>query len=115
TPNELRRSAAEELVTLLPVLRRLPRRIERVASAAEHGRLGVNARIFADERDRAWITRLLHDVLLTALAGVVGIMAVVLLWSDGGPVVRDDLHLHSLLGYNLLVISAILALRVLVQ
>lgn len=115
TPNELRRSAAEELVTLLPMLRRLPRRIERVASAAEHGRLGVNARIFADERDRAWITRLLHDVLLTALAGVVGIMAVVLLWSDGGPVVRDDLHLHSLLGYNLLVISAILALRVLVQ
>ncbi|GAA4426031.1 AarF/UbiB family protein [Georgenia halophila] len=115
TPAELRHSASEELVTLLPILRRLPRRIERIAGAAEHGRLGVNARIFADERDRSWITRLLHDVLVTVLAGVIGLMAVVLLWSDGGPVVRDSVHLHSLIGYNLLVVSAILALRVLVQ
>jgi hypothetical protein len=37
------------LATLLPMLRRLPRRVERIASAAEHGRLSVHVRLFADE------------------------------------------------------------------
>jgi ubiquinone biosynthesis protein len=48
------------LATLLPMLRRLPRRVERIASAAEHGRLSVHVRLFADERDRRTVTGLLH-------------------------------------------------------
>ena len=39
--------------TLLPMLRRLPRRLDRIAGAVEQGRLGVEVRLFADERDRA--------------------------------------------------------------
>lgn len=54
---------------LLPMLRRLPRRIERIASAAEHGRLSVQVRLFADERDRRHVTGLLHQVLLTHPGG----------------------------------------------
>jgi ubiquinone biosynthesis protein len=48
-----RKAATDELVTLLPMLRRLPRRVERIASAAENGRLSVQVRLFADQRDRA--------------------------------------------------------------
>jgi ubiquinone biosynthesis protein len=105
---------ADELATLLPMLRRLPRRVERIASAAEHGRLSVHVRLLADERDRRHITGMLHQVLLTILAATAGIMAVLLLGTAGGPAVTDTVSLYQLLGYNLLVVCAILALRVLV-
>jgi ubiquinone biosynthesis protein len=113
-PDALRQAAGEELVALLPILRRLPRRIERIASAVEHGRLGVNVRLFADERDRAVLTGLLHRVLLAFLAATGGIIAVLLLGIGGGPMVTDSLGLYALFGYNLLVVSGILALRVVV-
>jgi ubiquinone biosynthesis protein len=109
-----RQAVAEELTTLLPMLRRLPRRVERIASAAENGRLSVQVRLFADQRDRRHLTGLLHQVLLTILAATAGIMAVLLLGTGGGPAVTATVSLYQLLGYNLLVVCAILALRVLV-
>ena len=113
-PASARQLVAEELATLLPMLRRLPRRVERIASAAEHGRLSVHVRLFADQRDRRHLTGLLNQVLLTILAATAGIMAVLLLGAPGGPEVTTTVSLYQLLGYNLLVVCAILALRVLV-
>jgi ubiquinone biosynthesis protein len=112
-PDALARAAREELTALVPILRRLPRRVERIASAAEHGRLSVNIRLFADQRDRDVLTGLVHQVLLTFLAAAAGVIAVLLLGTDGGPRVTDSMSLYALFGYNLLVVSAILALRVL--
>jgi ubiquinone biosynthesis protein len=113
-PGTARQVATEELTTLLPMLRRLPRRVERIASAAEHGRLSIQVRLFADQRDRRHLTGLLHQVLLTILAATAGIMAVLLLGAGGGPTVTATLSLYQLLAYNLLVVCAILALRVLI-
>ena len=58
-----RQAVTQELTTLLPMLRRLPRRVERIASAAENGRLSVHVRLLADERDRRTVTGLpaAHD------------------------------------------------------
>ncbi|WP_345004431.1 ABC1 kinase family protein [Streptosporangium album] len=114
TPIRLRQAVEQEALSLLPMLRRLPRRIERIAGAAEHGRFSLNVRLFADERDRRHITGLLHQVLITVLAATTGIMAVLLLGTDNGLQLTPGVSLHQLIGYNLLVISAILALRVLV-
>jgi ubiquinone biosynthesis protein len=113
-PDALRRTATEELATLLPMLRRLPRRIDRIAAAAESGRLGLNVRLFADERDRRHITGLLHQALLAILGATAGLMAVLLLGTPGGPKVTDTVSLYQLFAYNLLVICAVLVLRVLV-
>jgi ubiquinone biosynthesis protein len=113
-PAAARQTAAEELATLLPMLRRFPRRVERIASAAEHGRLSVHVRLLADERDRRHLTAMLHQVLLTILSATAGSMAVLLLGTGGGPRVTATVSLYQLLGYNLLVVCAILALRVLV-
>jgi ubiquinone biosynthesis protein len=113
-PDALRRTATEELATLLPMLRRLPRRIDRIAAAAESGRLGLNVRLFADERDRRHVTGLLQQVLLTVLGASAGLMAVLLLGTPGGPQVTPSVSLFQLFGYNLLVICAVLVLRVLV-
>ncbi|MFG1620377.1 ABC1 kinase family protein [Kribbella sp. NPDC049227] len=113
-PEALRRTASEELASLLPMLRRLPRRIDRIAAAAESGRLGLNVRLFADDRDRRHITGLLHQTLLVILGATAGLMAVLLLGTPGGPKVTASMSLFQLFGYNLLVISAVLVLRVLV-
>jgi ubiquinone biosynthesis protein len=113
-PATARQTVSEELATLLPMLRRFPRRVERIASAAEHGRLSVHVRLLADERDRRHLTAMLHQVLLTILSATAGIMAVLLLGTGGGPRVTATVSLYQLLGYNLLVVCAILALRVLV-
>jgi len=113
-PAAARQAVGEELATLLPMLRRFPRRVERIASAAEHGRLSVHVRLLADERDRRHVTAMLHQVLLTILSATAGSMAVLLLGTGGGPRVTATVSLYQLLGYNLLVVCAILALRVLV-
>ncbi|MEV0143657.1 MULTISPECIES: AarF/UbiB family protein [unclassified Nonomuraea] len=109
----LKETVVQEVTALLPMLRRLPRRMERIASAAEHGRLGVNVRLLADDRDRRFLTGLLHQVLLTVLGATAGLMAVLLLGVQGGPRVTPAISLFQLIGYNLLVISGILVLRVL--
>jgi ubiquinone biosynthesis protein len=113
TPVALQEAAADELLTLLPILRRLPRRVDRIANAVENGRLTISTRLFADERDRSVVTDLLHQVLLTFLAAAVGIMAVLLLGTSGGPMVTPTVSLYAFFGYSFLVISAVLGLRVL--
>jgi ubiquinone biosynthesis protein len=112
-PNSLREAATDELTSLLPVLRRLPRRVDRVTSALERGRLSVNVRLLSDERDRAVLTGMLHEVLLAFTGAATGIMAVLLLASTSGPRVMPDLTLNQVFGYNLLVVSALLGLRLL--
>ncbi len=67
SPRAVQKSAADELVALLPVLRRLPRRFDRITSAVEQGRLSLNVRLFADERDRRVVTGLTHQFLLTLI------------------------------------------------
>ncbi|MEV4566775.1 AarF/UbiB family protein [Nonomuraea sp. NPDC049419] len=113
TPETIRESLTQELTALVPMLRRLPRRIERIASAAEHGRFSVNVRLLADDRDRRYVTGLLHQVLLTVLGATAGLMAVILLTTDGGPALVGSTTLLQLIGYNLLMVAAILGLRVL--
>ena len=107
------KTAADELMSLLPVLRRLPRRFDRVSSALERGRLSVNVRLFADERDRRVVTRLTHQFLLTFLGAATGIAGALLLGVTSGPAITPNVSLGQLIGYNLLLLAAVAALRVL--
>jgi ubiquinone biosynthesis protein len=112
-PASLKETAAEEVASLLPMLRRLPRRVDRIAAAVEGGRLNVNVRVLADERDRKVITGWVQLGVLTILAATAGFMAVALLALKGGPAMTAAIGLYQFLGYCLLVICALLALRVL--
>ena len=112
-PVSLKDAAADEIVALLPMLRRLPRRVDRIAAAVEGGRLNVNVRVLADERDRKVITGWIQLGVLTILAATAGGMAVALLALKGGPAMTATISLYQFLGYCLLVICALLALRVL--
>ena len=112
-PASLKQTAADEVVALLPMLRRLPRRVDRIAAAVEGGRLSVNVRVLADERDRRTITGWIQLGVLTVLAASAGGMAVALLALKGGPAMTPAVGLYQFLGYCLLVVCALLALRVL--
>ena len=113
-PDRLRGTLEDELAALLPVLRRLPRRVDRIGDALEHGRLRVNVRLFADDQDRRLVTGLVHQALTTVIGAAAGVMAVLLLGADGGPEVTDTVDLFPLLGYCLLIVAVVLVLRVLV-
>jgi len=113
SPAAAPRSAAEEVAALLPVLRRLPRRFDRVTGAMEQGRLSFNVRLLADERDRRVVTGLTHQFLLAFLGAASAIVAAILLGTSGGPEITPTLSLLQLIGYNLLIVGGILALRVL--
>jgi ubiquinone biosynthesis protein len=95
------------------MLRRLPRRVDRIAAAVEGGRLSVNVRVLADERDRKTITGWIQLGVLTVLAATAGGMAVALLALKGGPAMTPTISLYQFLAYCLLVVCALLALRVL--
>jgi ubiquinone biosynthesis protein len=112
-PSSLRKTATEELLTLLPVLRRLPRRIDRISGALEEGRLSMNVRLFADERDRKLVNNIVHQVLLAFIGATTGIMAVLLLGTTGGPRLVNEITLYQVIGYNLLVVSVLIGLRLL--
>ncbi len=113
-PEAVRQAVLDDLVMLLPMLQRLPGRLDRITSALEGGRLAVSVRLLSDGRERRTVAGLLDRALLAFLAATTGIMAVLLLGLDGGPRMTDTVSLYAFFGYCLLVISAVLALRVLV-
>ncbi|MFJ9691448.1 ABC1 kinase family protein [Kitasatospora sp. NPDC101183] len=112
-PAALARSAIEELLAVLPMLRQLPRRLNRITGALEQGRLGVNVRLLGHQHDRGFVRGLLSEVILTVLGATTGVMAVLLLGNTGGPMITRSVSLFHVLGYNLLVVSAVLMVRVL--
>ncbi|MGW2181161.1 ABC1 kinase family protein [Streptomyces sp. NPDC001732] len=105
-------SLVEEAISLTSVMRRLPRRVDRISSALEGGRLGVQIRLLADERDRRFLRGLVHDVLLSFIGGIIALVGAVLLSIDSKPTIIGSVSLSQLIGYNMLVISCILVLRV---
>ncbi len=113
SPTGVPKSAADELIALLPVLRRLPRRLDRITAAMEQGRLSLNVRPFADERDRRVVTGLTHQFLLAFLGAASGVVAALMLGAPSGPKITPTVSLYQVIAYNLLIVAAILVLRVL--
>lgn len=111
-PASLREALNDEALSLLPLLKRIPRRLDAITGDLESGRLGINMRLLAHPQDRQMIRSLMHEAILTFLAGVTGIMATMLLVSNGGPQVTDSLTLYQLFGYTLVIVATIFALRV---
>jgi len=112
-PKAVQKMATDELAALLPVIRRLPRRFDRVTGALEQGRLSLNVRLFADDRDRRVVTGLTYQFLLAFLGAACGLVAALLLGVPGGPKVTPTVSLDQIIGYNLLIVAAVLVLRVL--
>jgi ubiquinone biosynthesis protein len=112
TPSSLGKAMADELQALLPLLRRLPRRLDRITEAVERGSLSVNVRLFADARDERLISTLVSRAILALLGAAIGLMSVLLLAASGGPMLIAPISLFQALGYLGLCVSLVLILRV---
>ncbi|MDR2998185.1 MAG: AarF/ABC1/UbiB kinase family protein [Microbacterium sp.] len=112
-PASLGAGFVTEVVTILPLVRRLSRRLDRITGVLERGQFSAGVRGLADQEDRRIVTRLVHQSLQTVLAAAGGVSAALLLGIDGGPQVTGGLGLYQLVASLLLIASGGLGLRVL--
>ena len=112
-PAQVRAGLEEQLAQLLPVLKRLPRRVDALTGAAQDGRLTVQVRLLAHQDDRAFVTDLVQQVTMTVLAAAATLSAVLLILAPGGPELGADVRLFPLLGATILFFGFVLAARVL--
>ena len=114
TPEALRGSLEEQLARMLPLLQRLPRRVDALAESLQRGELSVGVRLLADARDRSFVTGLVQQLTMTLLAADCAIAGIMLIVSDAGPTLAPDLALYPLLGATLFLFAFVLAARALV-
>ncbi|MGE5333964.1 MAG: ABC1 kinase family protein, partial [Nitrososphaerota archaeon] len=113
-PTSLRRAATDEMLGILPLLQRLPRRLDRITAAIERNQLTANVRLFSDEEDARLISRLVSRAVLAFMGVGLAIASVLLLGLSGGPQISSTLTVYQLFGYFGLFCSAVLLLRVVV-
>ena len=101
----------DELAAMLPHLRRLPERVDRVLALTGRGELRV--RHVVDEDGRRVLRTLVNRVLLVAVgAALLAVSAVLLVAADAGPAVTGRTGLFEVFGYGGLLAGVILVLRV---
>jgi ubiquinone biosynthesis protein len=102
------------------VLRRLPRRLDRITTALERGTLTTSVRLLADHRDRHFVASMAGRAVLAFLGAAFGIISVMLLGVRGGPLLvpaaagTGGTSLFHAFGYAGLFLSLVLTLRVII-
>jgi len=119
-PASLRDAATDEVLGLLPVLRRLPRRFDRITTSLERGTLTTSVRLLADERDRQFVRSMAGRAVLAFVGAAFGIISVMLIGARGGPLLlpaaagTGGTSLFHVFGYVGLFFSLVLILRVII-
>ena len=113
-PTSLRRAATDEVLGILPLLQRLPRRLDRITAAIERNQFSANIRLFSDAEDARLVSRLVSRAVMAFMGVGVAIASVLLLGMSGGPRITSTLTVFQLFGYSGLFCSVVLLLRVLV-
>jgi ubiquinone biosynthesis protein len=113
-PASLEELARRELGSLALLLRRTPRQLDRIATIVQRGDLQTRVRLLADPEDVRTVTRLLNRAVRAGLGGLVGLLSVMLLGTQGGPPFTGDTSLFQFFGYFGLFCATTLILRVIV-
>jgi ubiquinone biosynthesis protein len=114
-PASLEEFARDELIRMGPVLRRLPRRLDRMANQIERGNLRARVSLFSDPHDERVVTKLVNRTVLALAGGVVGIIGAMLVGIKGGPPFAGDTSLYEFFGYFSLFCAVVLIMRVIVS
>lgn len=114
TAASIREMATKEVLGLAPILRRLPRHVDRIATMIERGNLSARVSLFTDPDDVRVLTRLLNRVVLALIGTVGGIISVILIGTQGGPHFTGDTSLFQFFGYFGLFWCLVVVLRVVV-
>lgn len=114
-PDRVRATLEDQLLTLAPVLQRLPRRLAAISDQLEDGRLSVRVRLLANADDRGFVEDALRQLTVTLIAAACAICGVVLVVADTGPMMLPQLRLFTFLGATLFFFAFVLAARALAR
>lgn len=114
-PEAVKDELTMQLARLVPVLERLPRRVDALARQAEHGELTVRLRALDDPADREFVSGLVHQVTTSIIALACSVIALGLLVAPGGPELLPPLRALPVLGATFLLVAFALAARVLAE
>jgi ubiquinone biosynthesis protein len=113
-PNSVQQAVRDEILRTVPMLRRLPRHIDRAFSSLERDGLRVRVTHFSDDHDEQVVSRLVNRLVLALLAGAIGVVSVGLIAIDDGPAFSDHTSLFRVFGYFGLFCATVLSMRVIV-
>lgn len=105
--DELQRRALQ----LMPMIDRMPRRINKITEDLERGRFSMNMRVLENPSDRSFLTSLFQQLIVAVLAGAAVVGAIMLITSDEGPLLTKDIRLYSFFGFVLLFGGFVLSMR----
>ncbi|WP_169253220.1 AarF/UbiB family protein [Brevibacterium sp. 'Marine'] len=105
--DELQRRALQ----LMPMIDRMPRRINKITEDLEQGRFSMNMRVLENPSDRSFLTSLFQQLIVAVLAGAAVVGSIMLITSDEGPLLTKDIHLYSFFGFVLLFGGFVLSMR----
>jgi ubiquinone biosynthesis protein len=114
TPGTIQQTVRDEVLRTVPMLRRLPRHVDRAFTMIERDGLRVRVSHFADDHDEQVVTKLVNRFVLAFLAGTIGLLSVGLIAIEGGPPFSGDTSLFRVFGYFGLFCATVLAMRVIV-
>jgi ubiquinone biosynthesis protein len=103
----------DDLLELVPALRRLPRRLDQIGHLAERGELTLRIRLFADRRDAQHIERLTDRFILAFFSASIGLVSVLLLALPARAITLGGTNVSQAIGYAGLTAATLLGLRVL--
>jgi ubiquinone biosynthesis protein len=114
TVASLQQAAKDAFLSQLPILRRLPHRIDQLTASIEDGRLAVHVSLFESERERLFVSTLVGRSIFAFLGATLTVAAVMLLSTAGGPQLTPGVSLPHALGYSGLLVGVVLTMRVVV-
>lgn len=114
-PGSIRTTLEDQLLTLAPVLQRLPRRLSAIGDQLEDGRLSVRVRLLAHPDDCTFVEESLRQLTVTLIATACAVCGVLLVVADSGPMMLPQLRLFTFLGATLFFFAFVLAARALAR
>ena len=114
SPGSVQQAVRDEILRTVPMLRRLPRHVDRAFSMLERDGIRVRVSHFQDADDTRFVTTLVNRAVLAFLSGTIGLLSVGLIAIEGGPPFTGNTSLFQVFGYFGLFCSTVLAMRVIV-
>ncbi|MDN5712820.1 MAG: AarF/ABC1/UbiB kinase family protein, partial [Brevibacterium aurantiacum] len=105
--DELQRRAMQ----ILPMIDRMPRRINKITEDLEQGRFSMNMRVLENPSDRRFLTSLFQQLIVAVLAGAAVLGSIMLITSEEGPLLTEGIHLYAFFGFVLLFGGFVLSMR----
>ncbi|HJD73557.1 MAG TPA: hypothetical protein K8V13_18355, partial [Enterobacter roggenkampii] len=83
SPQALKDGLISQVAALLPMLQRMPRRLNRITEDLEAGRFTINTRVLGHDDDRAFVTGIVQQLIVAVLAAALGLAGTMLIATSG--------------------------------